>query len=98
MSTTQYGQAIELLIREFVIAYPTLGLVHILKTDVSDGFYRIGLHPTDSPKLGIFFPSEGEDNELLAFPLTITIGRKDSSPIFGTATEKVTYLVNAAMH
>ena len=57
-SAMQHGRAIDRLIREVVIADPTLGLVHVLKSDVIDGFYRIGLRPTDDPKLGLVSPSE----------------------------------------
>ena len=58
MSTIQYGRELERLIREVVIDDPSLGPVHLLKVDVSDGFYRIGLRPTEAPKLEIIFPSE----------------------------------------
>ena len=58
MSTIQYGWELERLIREVVIDDPSLGLVHLLKMDVSDGFYRIVLHRTDTLKLGIIFPLE----------------------------------------
>ena len=38
LSVMQYGQALDRLIREVVIAEPALGPVHSLKADVSDGF------------------------------------------------------------
>ena len=50
----QYGRALDRLIGEVVIANPALGPVHVLKLDISDNFYRIGLRPTDDPKLGFF--------------------------------------------
>ena len=58
MSTIKYGRALERLIVENVIDDPALVPVHVLKADVSDGFYRIGLSPTDAPKLGLVFSSE----------------------------------------
>ena len=94
----QYGRALERLIREVVIANPSLGPVHYLKADVSDGFYRIGLRPTDLPKLGIVFTFEGEDEELVAIPLTLSMGWKDFPPIFCTETDTVADLENAALH
>ena len=57
----QYGRALDRLIRDIVYANPELGYVYLLKADVSDGFYRIGLRPEDSPKLGLIFPSGKEE-------------------------------------
>ena len=57
MSTIQYVRALERIIREVVIDDIALVLVHVLKADVSDGFYHIGLRPTDAPKLVIVFSS-----------------------------------------
>ena len=93
----QYGRALECLIREVLISDLELGPVHVLKAYASDGFYCIVLRPTDSPKLGIGFPSEGEDKELLAIMLTLPKGWKKSPPIFCTATETVADLANAAL-
>ena len=41
LSTMQYIHALDRLLREIVFAGPALGLVYILKADVSEGFYRI---------------------------------------------------------
>ena len=57
ISAMKYGWALDRLSREVVIAYPELGLVNVLKADVSDGFYHIGLYPTDTHKIGIVFTS-----------------------------------------
>ena len=56
----QYGQALDRLLRGIVFADPALGYVYLLKADVSDGFYRIGLRPEDATKLGLIF-SNGAD-------------------------------------
>ena len=48
----QYGRALDCLIREVVIADPSLGTLHVLKADDINGFYRIILRPMDDPKLG----------------------------------------------
>ena len=53
LSAIQYGRALDRLIREIVYADPVLGSIYLLKADVSDGFYRIGLCPEDAPKLGL---------------------------------------------
>ena len=80
------ARSLERIIREVVIADPALGTVRILKSDVSDGFYHTGLLHTYNTKLGIVFPSEGEDKELAAVLLTIPMGWEKSPPIFCTAT------------
>ena len=51
----QYDWALELLIREVVISNPALVPMHILEPDARGSFSRIGLRPTDSPNMGIFF-------------------------------------------
>ena len=58
LSAMKYGRALDGLIREVVTADSTLGPVYVLKADVSDGFYLIGLKPTDAPKLGLVFLSD----------------------------------------
>ena len=70
----QYGRAVDCLIREIVYADPALGYVYLLKADVSDGFYRIGLRPTYAPKLGLIFPSGKEKDQMVAIPLTLPMG------------------------
>ena len=55
-------------------AEPKLGPVHMIKADVSNGFYRIGLHPSDAAKLGLVFPSEAGEEHLVAIPLTLPMG------------------------
>ena len=57
LSAMQYGRALYRLIHKIVYADPALGYVYLLKADVSNGFYRIGLRPEDAPKLGLIFPS-----------------------------------------
>ena len=95
MYAMQYGQALERIIREVVIADPALGPVYILKADVSDGFYLIALRPKDSPMPGLVFPLEGEYCELVAIMITLPMGWKKSQPIFCTETETMAYLANA---
>ena len=82
LSVMQYGRALDRLIREIVYAYLALGCVYLLKSDVSDGFYRIGLRPTDAPRLGLIFPSGKEEEQMVAIPLTLPMGWKNSPPLF----------------
>ena len=93
----QHGQALDCLIREIVYVDPALGYVYLLKADVSDGFYRIGLRPEDAPKLGLIFPSGKEEDQMVAIPLTLPMGWKNSPPLFCTAMETVADLSNEAL-
>ena len=86
LSTMKYGRALDRLIRQIVYADPALGYVYLLKADVSDGFYRIGLRPEDAPKLGLIFPSSKEEDPMVAIPLTLPMEWKNSPPLFCTAT------------
>jgi hypothetical protein len=61
----------------------------MIKLDLSDGFYRIGLIVDDIPKLGVIFPTLPGEEPLIAFPLVLPMGWKNSPPIFCTATETI---------
>ena len=90
----QYSHTLDRLLREIVFADPILGPVYMLKADVSDGFYRIGIHPEDAPKLGLIFLSGADEETVVANPLTLPMDWKDSPPLFSLATEKVSDLAN----
>ena len=64
----QYGRALDRLLREIFFADPALGPVYLLKVDFSDGFYRIGLHQEDAPKLGPIFPDGADEEPMVATP------------------------------
>ena len=95
--TIQYVQVLDRLIREVGIVEPALGPVYILKEDVSNGFYRIGMQPTDAPNTGLVFPADGIAEELVSIMLTLPMGWNKSPPIFCMATETVTDLANTAL-
>ena len=97
LSAMQYGRELDRLIREIVYADPALGYVYLLKADVSDGFYRIGLCLEDEFKLGMIFPSGKEEEPMVAIPLTLPLGWNNSPPLFCTATETVADLANKSL-
>ena len=80
--------------RKIVLADPKYGPVNMLKIDIADGFYRVGLSTDDIPKLGVVFPSEDGAEQLVALPLTLPMGWTNSPPIFCAATETVADLAN----
>mmetsp|Transcript_21332 Transcript_21332/g.32959 ORF Transcript_21332/g.32959 Transcript_21332/m.32959 type:complete len:780 (+) Transcript_21332:5035-7374(+) len=94
VESMQFGHALDRILREVLLADPALGPVQLLKVDISDGFYRINLNVGDIPKLGVAFPTKPGEEELVALPLVLPMGWKNSPPIFVTATETIADLTN----
>ena len=97
MEAMQFGHAIDRILREILIANPELGPLQLIKLDISDGFYRVGLKVDDIPKLGVVFPSRQGEEKLVALPLVLPMGWTNSPPIFSAATETAADLANAAL-
>ena len=90
----QFGHALDRLLRQILLADPSSGPVKIIKVDISDGFYRLCLSPTDIPKLAVVFPTLPGQQRLVALPLVLPMGWKNSPPIFSTATETIADIAN----
>ena len=73
------------------------GPVELMKIDHSDGFYRVDLNVGDIPKLGVVFPTEPGEEQLVAFPLVLLMGWTNSPVRFSSVTESITDLANARM-
>jgi hypothetical protein len=97
MEAMQFGWSLEQILQEILFANPAHGLVHMIKLDISDGFYRIGLNIDDIPKLGVDFPMLPGDKPLIAFPLVLPMGWTNSPPFFSTATETIADIANAQL-
>ena len=82
VKSIQFGHALEQILREILLADPALGPVKMLKVDLSDGFYRLHLILRDAPKLGLAFPKIDGLPDLVAIPLVLTMGWKNSPPAF----------------
>ena len=67
----QFGHALDRLLREILLADPKFGPVELMKVDMSDGFYRVGLNIDDIPKLGVVFPTQPGEEQLVALPLVL---------------------------
>ena len=78
----KHVQALDHLIREVEIADPALGPVYPLKSEISNGFYRIALRPGDAPNLGLFLTSAYNIEDLVAIPPTLPMGWNNSLTIF----------------
>ena len=90
----QFGHALDRILREILLADPAKGPINLIKVDLSDGFYRIGLNVNDMPKLGLVFPTKPGEEPLVAIPLVLPMGWKNSPPIFSAATETIADLTN----
>jgi hypothetical protein len=93
----QFGQALHRVLRHILLADQQHGPFYIIKIDISDGFYRIDVNPDDIPRLGVVFPTGADHEPLVAFPLVLPMGWKNSPPAFCTATETSADLANAAL-
>ena len=94
LDAMQFGHALDRILREIILADPSLGPVQLLKLDLSDALYQVNLNVADIPKLGVVFPTKRGDPQLVAFPLVLPMGWKNSPPVFSTATETIADLAN----
>ena len=74
----QYGRAFDRFIRHILLADKRYGPVYLLKCDLSDGYYRLGLCIQDCPKLALSFPAAATNDPLVAIPLVLPMGWKNS--------------------
>jgi hypothetical protein len=94
LEAMQFGRALERFLRQLLLADPRWGPVYMLKVDLSDGFYRVGLAPRDAPKLAMIFPTPRHHPKLIAIPLVLPMGWKNSPPIFSAVTETIADIAN----
>jgi hypothetical protein len=94
LESMQFGHTLERILREILLANPAHGPVLLNKTDLSDGFYRVDLNSDDAPKLGVVFPTKTGAAPMVAVPLVLPMGWKNSPPAFSTATETIADLAN----
>jgi hypothetical protein len=94
MDAMQFRHALDCILRETLLANLAFGLVYLIKLDINNGFYHIALNVDDIPNLGVAFPTAPGKEPLVAFPLVLPMGWKNSPPVFSTATETIADLVN----
>ena len=93
----QFGHALDRILRQILLANPAYGPVQLMKIDISDGFYRVNLNIDDIPKLGVAYPTAPGEEQLIAFPLVLPMGWKNSPPAFCTVTETIADTANQAI-
>jgi len=92
----QFGHALQRILQTILHADPRFGPVYLIKVDIADGFYRVWLNTNDIPKLGVIFPTLPHMEPLVAFPLALPMGWKESPPYFCATTETAVDLANRA--
>ena len=90
----QFGRARDRLFHTILTADPRHGPVYMCKHDVSDGFYRIFVDPWAALALSVVMPRRQGEEPLIAVPLALPMGWKESPPTFTQATETVVDLAN----
>ena len=78
-------------------ADPRHGPIYMMKVDIADGFYRVGLAPEDVPSLGVCTPPGPDRKTLVEFPLVLPMGWVESLPQFCAVTKTVADLANTAL-
>jgi hypothetical protein len=90
----QFGTALQRILEDIVNADPRHGPVYLCKVDIADGFYRVEVQPADIPKLGVVLPVAPGSEPLVAFPLVLPMGWKNSPPYFCAVTETIADVAN----
>jgi hypothetical protein len=90
----QFGRTLERLLATIRHADPAYGPVQIIKVDIADGFYRVGLVPDSAPGLGVILPRSPGEPYLVAIPLVLPMGWVESPPQFCAVTETAADLAN----
>ena len=93
----QFGHALQRILQRMYDADPRHGPIYMMKVDIADGFYRVGLTPADVPALGVCLPPGPDGKTLVAFPLVLPMGWVESPPHFCAVTETVADLANTAL-
>ena len=73
LDAMQFKYTLEWLLREILLVDPRYCKIYLVKFDLLDGFYRLELAPSDISKLGVILLKFKNTEELIAFPLTLSI-------------------------
>ena len=52
----QFGNSLQRILQRMYDADPHHGPIYMMKVDIANGFYRVGLAPEDVPSLGVCLP------------------------------------------
>ena len=93
----QFCHALQRILQRMYDVDPRHGPIYMMKVDIADYFYRVGLAPEDVPSLGVCIPPGPDGKTLVAFPLFLPMGWVESPPHFCAVTETVADLANTAL-
>ena len=85
----QFGGALHRVMSKIRHANPSHGPVHICKYDIKDGYYRMFLNANDCPRLSIILPRYEGEEQLIAIPMSTTMGWVQSPPSFCVMSETI---------
>ena len=92
----QFGGALHRVLRRVRHANPRYGPTFLSKHDIKDGFYRLFLAAKDCPRLAIILPRYEGETQLVAIPMSCTMGWTESPPTFSSMSETVADVANAS--
>jgi hypothetical protein len=85
----QFGTTLPRLLQRLVYANKSHGPPLMCKIDLSDGYYRVPLNEDASLQLAVILPPDNMPNNLIALPLSLPMGWKESPPYFCAFTETI---------
>jgi len=93
----QFGKALHRILQTIFFADKRWGPVHLMKGDISDGFYQAWLLWQDILKLAVVMPRRNGEEPLIALPFGFPMGWVNAPPFFCSLTETAADLANNAI-
>ena len=93
----QFGHALPRILHQIRHADPKFGPPRLCKHDIKDGFYRMFLRASDCPRLALVLPTYPGEPQLIAIPMSSTMGWVQSPPTFSTMSETACDVANQRM-
>jgi hypothetical protein len=90
-----FGRVFHRILYVTLEANPRFGPVYMCKIDIADDFYRVWLHPAETPKLGIVLPTRDGEEPLSGPPLVLPMGWVNYPYFFCLTIETICDLANA---
>jgi len=90
----QFGTALPRLLQRLVYSNPAHGPPLMCKIDLSDGYYRVPLSSDASLQLAVILPQDQTWHNLIAIPLSLPMGWKESPPYFCAFTKTISDSAN----
>ena len=83
----QFGGALHRILTQVRHSNPRFGPVRLCKHDIKDGFYRMFLTAKDCIRLAVVLPRYEGETQLVAIPMSCTMGWVQSPPSFSAMSE-----------